>query len=368
MKKGLKISLFVILGLISVFLISEVGIGAILANRNINYYKTVKPLENDLRIENKNGIDTFIINRPFKILQLTDTHIGGGIASGDNDHLALKAITSLIIESKPDLVTITGDLVFPSKFLSSNNDNLKALKILANTMEALNVYWAPVFGNHDSQKGSKYSRKELGDFLESLDYCLFKCGTEDIDGVGNYVINIENNDGEIIQSLYFMDTNDYVSINGEEVSALDNDYDHIHENQVKWYENQIKTINQVNIDNGFNEVVNSLLFIHIPFIEYELAYSTKDILFGKKNERNCPGPDYGMFDKMVELQSTKGVFCGHDHTNNYSVMYEGIQLTYGMSIDYLAYVYTRFTNAHRGGTEISIDLDSKFEIKHNPYK
>lgn len=43
-----------------------------------------------------------------------------------------------------------------------------------------------------------------------------------------------------------------------------------------------------------------------------------------------------MFDTALELGSTSGFFCGHDHYNNASIEYKGIRLTYGMSIDYLA--------------------------------
>ncbi len=42
------------------------------------------------------------------------------------------------------------------------------------------------------------------------------------------------------------------------------------------------------------------------------------------------------FERAVEIGSTKGIFCGHDHYNNISLEYKGIRLTYAMSIDYLA--------------------------------
>lgn len=36
----------------------------------------------------------------------------------------------------------------------------------------------------------------------------------------------------------------------------------------------------------------------------------------------------GMFEKIVELNSTKNVICGHEHKNNFSVLYRGVRLTY----------------------------------------
>jgi len=85
------------------------------------------------------------------------------------------------------------------------------------------------------------------------------------------------------------------------------------------------------------------------------------------------------FDKLVELGSTKAVFCGHDHRNTYSFTYEGIRLTYGMSIDYSANGLTPIgSNAEnqrifedtvqRGGTLITLNADSSVSVKQVPFK
>jgi hypothetical protein len=65
---------------------------------------------------------------------------------------------------------------------------------------------------------------------------------------------------------------------------------------------------------------------------------------------------------MVELGSTKAIFCGHDHLNDFSVTYKGIRLTYGKSIDYLAYYNIKNSHWQRGGTVIEIAPDSSFTI------
>jgi hypothetical protein len=67
-----------------------------------------------------------------------------------------------------------------------------------------------------------------------------------------------------------------------------------------------------------------------------------------------------MFDKMVELGSTKGVFVGHDHYNNWSIRYKGIELSYGYSIDYLAYSTAIKKVDQRGGTIIRIADDGSY--------
>lgn len=70
-----------------------------------------------------------------------------------------------------------------------------------------------------------------------------------------------------------------------------------------------------------------------------------------------------LFDTAVELGSTKAMFCGHDHYNNLSVEYQGIRLTYGMSIDYLAMPGIENDTAQRGGTLITLHGDSEFDIE-----
>ena len=70
----------------------------------------------------------------------------------------------------------------------------------------------------------------------------------------------------------------------------------------------------------------------------------------------------------VQLKSTKGMFCGHDHYNNMSLEYKGIRLTYGMSIDYLAMPGIARDTKQRGATLITVHKDSTIDIEQIPYK
>ena len=83
------------------------------------------------------------------------------------------------------------------------------------------------------------------------------------------------------------------------------------------------------------------------------------------------------FERLVNFGSTKYVFCGHDHRNTFSMTYQGVRLTYGMSIDYsangivpppVAYGQTIFDDTvQRGGTLITLQKDSSVEIKQVPF-
>lgn len=52
-------------------------------------------------------------NKDFKILQLTDLHLGFGFISRKKDKLALNAVTKIIHKAKPDMIVLTGDSIFP---------------------------------------------------------------------------------------------------------------------------------------------------------------------------------------------------------------------------------------------------------------
>lgn len=70
---------------------------------------------------------------------------------------------------------------------------------------------------------------------------------------------------------------------------------------------------------------------------------------------------------MLELDSTKGVFFGHDHKNNFAAEYKEIQLSYSYSVDYLAYIGISKEGAQRGCTIINIKPDGTFTSKLENY-
>lgn len=72
-------------------------------------------------------IDT---DKDYKILQLTDLHLGFGILSGKKDKLALSAVTKIIKKSRPDLIVLTGDSIFPFFPKSGTMNNGRQAKFL----------------------------------------------------------------------------------------------------------------------------------------------------------------------------------------------------------------------------------------------
>ena len=318
----------------------------------------------------EDGVYTFYTDEEFKILQLTDVHIGGGAFSIGKDRKALDAVATLIKRVKPDLVVVTGDIVYPVPFQSGTLDNRRESELFISLMDTLGVYYAVCFGNHDTEDYSLYRRDDLYNLYKSSKYCLIDRaeGADDI----NYAINVKNSSGLITQTLYMMDTHSYVT-------GFIDEYDGLHENQIAWYESEVNRMNNINkaIDPNAG-VVKSLTFIHIPLREYETAWeeyrangynSTVDAVYyyGKAKETDekvcCSVPEDRFFETALALGSTQGVFCGHDHVNFWSIEYKGIRLTYGMSIDHLAYFGIENETEQRGGTIITISPEGEMEIE-----
>ncbi len=358
--------------------IAGVGLVANAIANNITYTEELalassfSPVPIEDRIEPTKDADgnfVFTTDRDFKILQLTDIHLRLGCFSKSNDMKALNAIATMISEEKPDLVIATGDTSFPSGTVIDNNNNMRSAEVFAKLMETLGVYWTVTYGNHDAESYGTHTKEELSDFYSSdeLKYCLFQKGDASVDGYGNNIIKIKNSSGEITQAIFTMDSNMY---------SPDGGYDNIHDNQIEWYKNSYQKLNKENSEFGN---VNSLLFLHIPPVEYDLAWqefkengyqNTENVTYyyGFWGENCCP-PKYddALFETMLTIDGEKAIFCGHDHVNTYSVDYKGIRLTYGMSIDYTAYHGIDKQGSQRGCTIINVTPEGKYSITPENY-
>lgn len=323
----------------------------------------------------ENGEYVFETDRELKILTLTDVHIGGGWMSFNKDRKALNAVAAMVTAEKPDLVVLTGDLAYPVPFQSGTFNNKTSAKLIISLMEQLEVPWTVTFGNHDTEAYSYFNREKIGKLYadDSLEYCLFSEGPVDVDGVGNHVIHVKNTDGKLVQELVFMDSHSYTD---GDIFGIFWKYDNIHANQVDWYEEKIKAAQENNPD------VKSLVFLHIPLVEFRDAYDeylengendTENVKYvsGDICEKDpyvyCGMGEDDLFEKMLELGSTQAVFCGHDHENSIVLNYKGIDMTYNYSVDYLAYVGMSKRGDHRGCTVVTVNPDGTYTQVHESY-
>lgn len=293
----------------------------------------------------------------FKILQLTDIHIGGSKASYRNDLLAFAAMYDLIKYSKPDLIVLTGDMMF-SSILSRNVNNKNAAIALKVFFDNIGIPWTMVFGNHDYEFYNTANPMDIATVFEASDNFLFTpYYSVDNKLYSNHQINLFNEDGTLNRVLLFMDSN-----------MLTSSDDNLTNTALSWYE-----ITMIKNREKYGDF-KSLLFLHEPLYEYSDAwdyvtmsdkYKTAGLgeyYFGSKREKICYEKKTDLFNFIKTFKSTDGVFCGHDHLNDFSVSYQGIRLTYGNSIDYITYDNIASKEEQRGGTLITIKNDASFDV------
>ena len=390
-KKTVRRVFAVILAVIVLFVGITTIITLIGLNANIKKAKSFPAAGvRELKIENINDSAWNIYSDSgIKVVQLTDTHFGGGWMSIKKDSMALNAVAAMISAEKPDLVIITGDISYPVFFQAGTFNNKSGAKLFAELMEALGVYWTASYGNHDTEIYSYFGRDDITDFYKEYPHCLMRKGEEYVDGYGNQVFNIVKSNGVITRSLYTVDSHSYVD--GDYFGIMWK-YDNIHDNQIEWYKNTVEANNKQNqmkllesSDSQFLEKnptsahIPSSVFLHVPLSEYKDAWNeyvengytdTENVKYnygvaGESGKVVYPGIyEDNFFETMQELRSTDSVFCGHDHLNNFSVNYKGIDLTYSYSVDYLAYIGIYKLGSQRGCTVINIDENG--EIDYNP--
>ena len=280
----------------------------------------------------------------FKILQLTDLHIG----DKDNQDVQYKFLDILYEDANnPDMVVITGDLfTFASKATAER---------LFKYLDSKEIPWTVVFGNHDEQCyfSVEWMTGRLNELSKSAkSKCLFKDIQDDnIQGNCNFVINLMDGNN-IHDQLFLIDSNRYNF-------AGYFGYDKIKDNQVKWYE---EMVNYTKEQNG-GVVVSSLMFYHIPLPEINDAVEKGEVLMGEKREKSCPAdinpnePD--LFEKVVELGSTKSMIFGHDHINDIIVKYQGVDFVYGVKSTDRIY----HDEDMLGATTITIKNDHSLEYR-----
>ncbi len=289
----------------------------------------------------------------YKILTVADTHFTNEGSAEDASMFARFDV--LVAETAPDLIIIDGDVTYDT------NKRIAALTVLGNHMDTYEVPWTMVFGNHDTEKVGlitpvssmeefEMKREEQSQLLKTaFQYCVYQ-DTENLYGNGTTVYNIKNSTGEIVHSLFFFESGDYMREEDYEYDFVSEEleytnipvnYSFVHPEQIEWYSEMVDVI----ADGG--EVINSSAFMHIPFPEYKTAWElyaaegnndTVQLIDGYLEDAlSVSKVNSGLFTVMKEKNSTTNVFVGHDHANDFNLLYEGIHLNYIGGIKLITY-------------------------------
>lgn len=281
-----------------------------------------------------------------KILQLTDMHFETYPFESEDKQTA-QLIERLTTEHQPDLIAVTGDLISAYKTLNG----LAVFQGVVDFLDQLGPKVAITFGNHDAETGyitklneeatansrsaaekmayitenystyikvienfeqiHHYSRRDLIEVVSQMKNHVMKQGLASVSDKEMYYV-----DANADTRLLFVDSGDYDDFG----IGL---YDSIDFDQQSWM------IRQAAKTDG-----SSHLFIHIPLPEYADAVSG-GFAQGHQAETVC-SPQYntGTWARLKLNSNVKSIYCGHDHENDFSADYFGIQLNYGRSTGY----------------------------------
>lgn len=269
-------------------------------------------------------------------------------------------VRSLVAQTRPELIFITGDMVF-----GSFDDGGAAFEWFVEFMDSFEIPWAPVFGNHDNE--SARGVKWQCDLLENSKYCLFKRG--EVSGNGNYTVGVAKGD-ELIRVLLMIDSNGCGSSEDEDVIK----YDGIYPDQCQLFREKT-----AKIEKAQSGKVPAFAAFHIPtrdFADVEIAkgYANEERIyytigvdvpacdgdFGFKYEKTHHFIEdrYLSFFKECNVD---GVFTGHYHGISTCINYEDIKWVYGLKTGQ----YDYHIPYSLGGTLVVLEADG-FEVQHIP--
>lgn len=269
-------------------------------------------------------------------------------------------IRSLVAQTNPDIIFITGDMVY-----GSFDDNGTTFEWFCEFMDSFKIPWAPTFGNHDneSKKGVEWQCEQF----EKSKYCMFKRGI--VSGNSNYCIGICN-DGKPVRVIHMVDSNGCKASEDPAVIKIGGIYSDQMEN--------IKTKTQL-IEKEYGTIPAFLAF-HLPVEEFENAevyngyknglrefytigvdVEKRNEDFGFKLETFKPINTEENFLNTIKLCNVDGVFVGHSHSICTSITYEGIKWTFGLKTGQ----YDYHIPGQIGGTLVCLEGNA-FEVQHIP--
>ena len=275
-----------------------------------------------------------------KILHITDTHL----KLNHNFDPTIWLVENACEKEKPDIVMLTGDVVFNYDDAETTK---KMINALMNVFDSRNIPVAVTFGNHDSEQGAM-TREELMAYYNTFSCSVSVDDGEALSGCGTYNIPVLSSDGEKVKfNLWVFDSGDYDE---------EGRYNCVKPDQIEWYK---KISDKLRAENN-GQAVNSLVFQHIIVGEiydalkksdswksysYKHLYNKEEyymfdpdcVNYGTIRETPCPGyQNFGQFEAMVEKGDVLAMFTGHDHTNAFGVKYKGIDIVNSLSTRYIS--------------------------------
>ena len=327
----------------------------------------------DFRVDAKDA------NRGFKIVQISDPQVAPQMKPLTTDAIntefqqkVYKYIDPVISEVDPDLIFIAGDIVYGRY----DNANQIVLKTLLDHINNYGIPWAPVFGNHDNETPAGIDAQ--CNLISSYSNVLFKRNSE-LTGNSNYSIGCFVND-KLVRSFYCLDSKGCAQVGGDKSNVMGYSIDKVQIDYVVEKQQQCELFAGKSVPGFIGQHVMYSVYVSTMAFRYNIMVNDSNNFNGKQFPAFEIGPNnYGDSGIVNEAQSMTidkngdayfayldchidGIFTGHCHQINTIVTTdEGVVLAYGLKSS----TYDFYQPTMLGATEISINSDSSFEVKHH---
>ncbi|MGK3736163.1 MAG: putative MPP superfamily phosphohydrolase [Bacillariaceae sp.] len=257
------------------------------------------------------------MNRTFKIMQITDIHLGEAEYTDwgpEQDRKTMKLLNQMFEYEKPDLIVLGGDQITANNCLGNCTEYYQ---ILGRFLSNYGIPWATIMGNHDDmayevEDGTgdiiphpNTLRRDLikidKKFPLSLSLSSQNSSSPDnnnLTGVTNYVLDVlDPITDKIALQIFFLD------------SGGGSMYEAIEDDQVQWLRQQAAAT---------TATVPAVAFQHIPTSAHE--YIDADTCLGYQGEGVAELQyDGGIVDAMIESGRFHFLAVGHNHGNDVSI-------------------------------------------------
>lgn len=244
----------------------------------------------------------------FKIVQFTDLHWD---PQSPNSAITTATIQQVLRSENPALAVLSGDVV-------TSPPAEKGWQEVIKIFDEAKIPFAVLMGNHDAEQG--YPRQTIYGWLEQSPYFIGSKGPENIQGCGNFVLEIQGSGSGLGALVYGLDSHDYPE-NTRKYGA----YDWIKYDQIAWYRSQSEQYTAAHA----GKPVPALAFFHIPLPEYKAILGSNTTIGTNGESVSSPEINSALFSSMIDKGDVMGVFTGHDHNNDYIGLHYGIALGFG---------------------------------------
>ncbi|MDR3313025.1 MAG: metallophosphoesterase [Oscillospiraceae bacterium] len=297
----------------------------------------------DLKIT-QDADGTFLLQKQgdaFRLALFTDLHIDMFDRVGAA--LTRRQLRAHVRNLKPDLVALLGDSAL-------NPYNKGRTRRMVKLLDQLGVPWTAVLGNHEGDHALAVPRDQVIGYYKASRHFYGNDALPGVSGWGNQCFRVELS-GKPVQLLCFLDSGGGRCNDGIQPDQLDF------------------------FTRAASPPLPAMLFFHVPPPQYQTALAAVEtgqakLVRGKRREPICTGGSEAQGEALIAAAKAGGAWamvCGHDHSNDFDILYDGLHYVYAQSGGFSFKCYDKRSIGVRGCTNVVIQKDGEatLEQHHN---